>query len=294
MDRAQALFFGASALFIAYEALKGWQAGVVRQLIRMAALAAAYLSGIFFGGMAVPALRLTGYPDFVVRPLGGFVVGALAYLVVSAIGRVLFKKTSDQNFGLVWFVYGIAGSLCGVLLALFFISLVAVSLRFVGSLAEGIAAPALAAGNGSAASQAGEEMPQVPASRRATISRLVEMKHSLEGSVAGGVIKTLDPVPKQAYVVIEKIGRLSSSPRAIRRFLDYPGAMDLVQRPEITALRDDAEIAKAVREGRYFSLLRNPRIVKAANNPKVAELLGKFELEKALDYAIESDQPPRP
>ncbi len=277
MDRGQMIFFGLAGLFIAYEAFRGWRLGIVRQLIRLGALVSAYLAGIFLGGMAVPVLRLTGYPDLILKPVSMALIGIVAYLIVSFVGRVLFKKTTDQDFGLVWLVYGVTGSLCGVLFGLFFVTMMALAIRFLGTLASGIAEEP----NSSA---------QVPTSKKATVAGLVEMKHALEVGIAGEVLDTVDPIPKKAYELIEKLGRLSANPAAISRFLEYPGAIELTQMKEITALRDDPEIARAVQERRYFSLLKHPRITRTANNPKVAEQVGKFDLEKALDFALEAQR----
>ena len=271
------IFFGASALFVLYQAFRGWRLGIVRQLIRLGALISAYVAGIFFGGLAMPLLRLTGYADFIVKPVSMALVGIAAYVIVSFVGRVLFKKTTDQDFGLVWLIYGVSGAFFGVIFGVFFVTLVALALRFMGTLATGIA------------EQPGA--PEVSTSRKNTVAGLVEMKHSLETGITGEVLDTVDPIPKKAYELTEKLGRLASSPSALQRFLTYPGVEELTKRPEIIALRDDPEIANAVREGRYLSLLRNPRITKTANNPKLVEQVKDFDVEKALDFALEAEKP---
>jgi hypothetical protein len=56
-------------------------------------------------------------------------------------------------------------------------------------------------------------------------------------------------------------------------------------------LRDDPEIAKAVREQDFMGLLRNPRIVAAANDPEVLRILSGVNIEKALDDAAEAARP---
>ena len=38
---------------------------------------------------------------------------------------------------------------------------------------------------------------------------------------------------------------------------------------------------------RFLDLLRNQRIIDAANDPTLADRIKKFDLQKALDYAIQ-------
>jgi len=277
MDRGQMIFFGAAALFLLYETIRGWRLGIVRQLVRLLALASAYLAAVFLGGYLVPILRLTGYPDLVLQPAAMAIAGIAAYFVISFVGRVLFRKTTDQDIGAVWFLYGVSGALLGVVFGLVLVTAMAVAIRFLGTLADGITRQ-----------PGGTD--RAPAAKKATVAGLVELKHSLEAGKTGEFLQTVDPIPKKAYEIIEKIGRVSASPEAIRRFLDYPGAQELTQRPEIASLRDDPEVVLALREGRYLALLKNSRISKAANDPKVKELVGRFNLEGALDYALEAPQ----
>jgi hypothetical protein len=44
----------------------------------------------------------------------------------------------------------------------------------------------------------------------------------------------------------------------------------------------------------YLALLRNPRIVEAANDPEVTALIKQLEFEKALDYALRPPDQPTP
>ncbi len=276
MDRGQAIFLGVAAVFLIYQALSGWRLGVVRQLLKILSLVAAYLGGVFLGDLLVPMLRLTGYPDMIIGPVAAIVMGLLCYFAATFASRILFKKTTDQDVGTVWFFYGITGSLLGVVFGLFFVAFMAIILRFMGSLATGISAPVAE----------GSTFNLSPRSKRSTVAGLVEMKQSLETGITGSVLDTIDPVPNQAYAFIEKIGRVSTSPAAMHRFFTYPGAAELAQRPEIRALQEDPEINQALRQGHYLALLKNPKVAKAANHPKVAELIRSFDLNKALDHAI--------
>jgi len=87
-------------------------------------------------------------------------------------------------------------------------------------------------------------------------------------------------------VVSAQIGRMAADPQSVERFLSYPGAQELTTSPEITALRQDPEILSALRDQHYLLLLKNPKLVALANDPKVAAKFKRFDVEKALSYAL--------
>lgn len=283
--------YWAAGIFLTYQAYRGWRLGPVRLLIRIGALAAAYITGYFMGGSIAPLLSFTGFPNFILAPLGGLVVGLVAYAIVLFVGSVLFKKTSDQEYGLTWLIYGISGSLLGFTLGLIFLFMFTIGLQIVGTLATGLvsnptAAPPIREGNN-------EEIAGSNTSTPSSASyRIAALKDTLDKAFPGNALKNFDPVPEHTYVLLNKLGKAVSSPLALSRFATYPGVQELATRPEIIALRDDPEIAEAVRNYRYFQLLRHPRIVKTANDPKLGEQLRKFDVEKALDYAIGTPSAP--
>jgi hypothetical protein len=68
--------------------------------------------------------------------------------------------------------------------------------------------------------------------------------------------------------------------------LTFPGARELSEHPKIVALRNDPEIADLIAQGRFLDLLQNPRIIEAANDPVLAERIRKFDIRRALDFAM--------
>jgi len=256
--------------FLLYQAYRGWKLGPVRILVRIGGLAVAYMAGYLLGSSVGPLFAFTGYPNFILSALGGVVVGLVAYWIVLFVGSVLFKKTSDQEWGLTRLLYGVTGSFLGVALGAIFFYLFAIGLQLVGSFAEG------------AIALEGEK-----AQGKTFRHRVVAMKHALdEVFPRDGLARKLDPIPDEAYALMQKLGRLVSNPTAMSRFSMYPGVADLAANPKIQALKDNPEIAEALRERRFLQLLRHPLIVKTANDPKLNEQLRKFELEKALDFAL--------
>jgi hypothetical protein len=83
------------------------------------------------------------------------------------------------------------------------------------------------------------------------------------------------------------VGTVFSSPERAQKFLSFPGARELGQHPKIVALRDDPEISGMIAQGRYLDLLQNQRVIDAANDPMLANRLKQFDLQRALDYAVE-------
>ena len=284
------IFLSGSAVVVAYHAIKGWQLGIVRQIFRVLALAAAYAAGYFAGKPMAPLLRPLGYPDLVLQMIAGAALGTVTYLVICLIAKILFKKTSDQEFWISKFLYGVTGALLGVVFGLFFVILVALAIRLTGTLVEASSAQP-ADSHAAATAQPGRKGNLAPAQNRPRPSPLlagvVQLKKSLQEGLAGDALKTLDPIPESVYDVSRQLGILTANPEALSRLLSYPGALKLAQQPEITALRDDPQIGEAITTGHYLPLLRNERIIKAMNSPKVIELMKKFDFREALRYANE-------
>jgi hypothetical protein len=115
---------------------------------------------------------------------------------------------------------------------------------------------------------------------------IVQMKNSLEQGAAGAVVEQVDPIPGTLYAVLAKLGQMVSSEQSVNRFLAYPGVKTLTQHPKIVALQEDPVITRDVLAKNYFALIRNARIVAAANDTELAELMRRFEFEKALDHAL--------
>lgn len=260
------LFLAFAAAIVLYQMIKGWRLGLVRQIVRFSALAAAYVAAIWGGDLTVPFLRPLGYPDFLLRILGGAGLGLAVYLFICLVGGILFKRTAHQDVALVWFLYGVSGALMGALFGLILALATADAVRLLGNLAEGGAAK--------------------PKAQNMLNAGLANWMRSIESGSAGEVLKTIDPVPRKVYTIANKIGQTASNPDAALRFLSFPGALQLAEQPEIEALRNDPEILAALRDRHYQALLKNPRIVQVVNNPRVAAQIRQFDLEKALDYAL--------
>ena len=87
--------------------------------------------------------------------------------------------------------------------------------------------------------------------------------------------------------MLDKAGSVLSNPQRTQKFLTFPGARELAEHPKIVALRSDPEIADLIAQGRFLDLLQNPRVIEVANDPVLAERIRKFDIQRALDYALE-------
>jgi hypothetical protein len=290
----QTVFVSFAVVLILFEIAHGWRLGLLRQLMRLTALAAAYAAAFFGGRLLVPMARpVFKMPDVVLSALGGAVLAFVVYAVVSSIGAILFKRTGQQNSRIIQLIYGFAGAIAGLFFGVFALWLIVVSIRAVGALADAQvrsrSAPVY--GGRSATSNALEVRRRFLGEPReqsaAFAASLARLKNSLELGRLGNAVKQMDPVSQKSYETLGKVAGVFSSPERARRFLLFPGARELSEHPKIVALRDDPEISEMIAQRRFLDLLQNQRIIDAANDPALADRIKKFDLQAALDYATE-------
>jgi hypothetical protein len=269
-------------LLVLVQSIRGWRLGVVRQLVNLLALVAAYGTAMAAGKLAVPILHPLGYPDLLVSAITGAVVGAVVYLAVAAAGAILFRRTDHQSLGLLRLGYGAGGSALGFVGALVTVWLSVLAIHFLGTVA-----------------QAEVNMARTPEARRTGLTaspmavEFAQFKHSLDSGPTGAFLNGTDPVPQRFYLILEKMTRVVSSVDSMRRFVAYPGTQVLSENPKIVALQKDPEIARQVVRGNFVGLLGNPKILAAVSDPNLESLVKSFELEKALDYALNAPPPAR-
>jgi uncharacterized membrane protein required for colicin V production len=294
----QIVFLSFAVILILFEIVRGWRLGLMRQITRLIGLGAAYAAAFFGGKLFVPAMRsFFKIPDPVLSILCAAILAFAAYLVVSGIGAILFKRTAQQESWLLHIVYGFAGAILGLFFGLFLLWLTVVGVRAVGALAEGQARrrpEAAAHGAQDPTSHALDVrrrfLSESDDGMRAFAISLARLKNSLELGLLGSVLKNTDPVSQRTYETLEKAGSVLSSPERTQKFLTFPGARELAEHPKIVALRSDPEIADLIAQGRFLDLLQNPRVIDALNDPVLADRIKKFDFQRALDYALEKQQ----
>jgi Colicin V production protein len=290
----QGVFVSFAVVLVLFEAVRGWRLGLLRQLMRLAALLAAYAAAFLGGRLLLPIARpVLKMPDFVLSALGGATLAFVAYAVVSSMGAILFKRTGEQDSRIAKLVYGFAGAIVGLFFGFFALWLIVVSIRAVGAVADAQvrSRSAIVHASRDATSHAlevrrrflgdgNEQSAALPAS-------LARLKNSLELGALGNAVKQMDPVSQKSYDTLAKLAAVFSNPERARKFLSFPGARELSEHPKIVALRDDPEISDMVAQRRFLDLLQDRRIIDAANDPALADRIKKFDFHAALDYATE-------
>jgi uncharacterized membrane protein required for colicin V production len=287
----QLVFVSIALLLVLYEILRGWRRGGARQLTRLVALVAAYFAAFFGGKVVLPLARpFLKMPDAIATIVAGAVLAVAVYVLISGIGALLFKQTTQHESAIVRLVYGVSGAVLGLFFGAFLVWVMIVGVRSVGAIADAhVQEQAVAAQ--STVLHAVDVRRGVVAGANAASSELMtslaRMKNSLELGVIGNAVKRTDVVPIKTYDTLGKVGRIASSPRAAERFISYPGARELSENPKIVALRNDPEIADMLQHGRIVDLLHDQRIIDAANDPTLAAAIKGFDFRAALDYAVE-------
>jgi len=291
----QVVFVSFALLLILFEVLRGWRLGVARQLARLIALIAAYFAAFFGGKFAVPIIRpFSKMPDALLSILAGAVLALMVYAIINGLGAIWLKRTHQHDSFLVRFLYGSAGAVLGFFFGAFLIWLLVVGVRSVGAVAD--------------ARVGGQErdmrtLPQPNALHVVDIrprllsessqdlsplmTSLARLKNSVEMGVIGDAVKKADIVPAKTYDTLSKVGQVVSNPKKAERFLSYPGARNLTEHPKITALRNDPEISQMIAQGRFFELVQNEKIRAVLNDPSIIEQIKNFDLQRALDYAMQ-------
>lgn len=288
----QTVFVSIAVLIVLLQTLRGWRLGLPRQLVRIVALVTAYSVAMYGGASVLPLLRsFVKAPDFLLSTIGGALLAMIAYSAINTIGTILFKRTGQQESSLVRLIFGASGAFLGLLFGLFFVWLLLVGIRSLGSIAEAqvnASAPGnLTAFNERSARTAGgmrRTRTAVPDENSFTMS-LARLKRSVELGSLGEAVKNTAVLPSGIYDTATKVGEVFSKPQRAQRFLSYPGVRELMDNPKVLALRADPEVLDMISQGRLVDLLQDDRLIEVANDPELARELKRFDFKGALDYA---------
>jgi len=285
----QIVFVSFALLLILFEVLRGWRRGLPRQVARLGALIAAYFAAFFGGKFLGPLLGMfVRLPDALLSIFAGAIFALIIYAVISGTGSALFRRTNQHEALAVRLVYGSTGALLGVFFGCFLVWLIIVAVRSIGSVAD---AQVREQANDSSVLHAVDvrrRLMSEPSEEDAPLTTsLARLKNSLEMGVIGNVVKIVDVIPQKTYDVIEKVGAIAANPQYAERFLEFPGAKELSEHPKIIALRNDQEISKMLAQGQLLDLIQDHRIIDAANDSDLRARLKKFDVNAALNYAVQ-------
>ncbi|HVF70624.1 MAG TPA: CvpA family protein [Chthoniobacterales bacterium] len=282
----QTVFLSFAAVLLLFEVMRGYRMGLPRQLMRGAAIIAAYAAAYFGGALLLPLLRpILKWPDFILSLIGGAVLAFVVYGVISGLGSILFKRTAQHESASVRLIYGLTGAFTGICFGFFFIWLILVGIRSVGAIADAqtTARPEPTRFPSARTTDKPAALPNLDADSLAGF--LARLKNSVEQGTLGEVIKKSDVTPPSIYQALKDAGTVAGNPESARKFLSFPGAIELSEHPKIVALRNDPEVARLIREGHLLELLQHRRLLEAANDPTLVEKVKQFDIKKALEYA---------
>jgi hypothetical protein len=172
---------------------------------------------------------------------------------------------------------------------LFFIWLILVGIRSVGSIADAQVQSRPEREAVPPSSRSDRQLPIEKLDADSLNSFLARLKNSVELGSVGNLLKKTDVTPPEIYQALKDAGTVAANPESARRFLSFPGAVELSEHPKIVALRNDPEIERLVREGRILELLQNRRVLEATNDPTLVERLKRFDIKKALEFAAKKE-----
>ena len=282
----QIIFLSFAAVLLLLEILRGYRLGLPRQLMRGAAVIAAYAAGYFGGQLLLPLLRpILKWPDFILTMIGGALLAIVVYGVIASLGSILFKRTAQHGSASIRLVYGLSGAFAGIAFGLFFIWLFLVGIRSVGAVADAQRQAEPRPDSQPTESRAEKPLNLQNLDVNSLNSFLARLKNSVELGSVGDLLKKTDVTPPAVYQALKDAGTVAANPESARRFLSFPGAVELSEHPKIVALRNDPEIADLIRQGRILELLQHPRLVEAANDPTLVDKVKQFDIKKALEFA---------
>jgi uncharacterized membrane protein required for colicin V production len=285
----QLVFVSFALALILFEVLRGWRRGLPRQVARLGALIAAYFAAYFGGKFLAPLLGIFfRMPDALLSIFAGAIFALIVYAVISVIGSALFRRTNQHDSMIVRLVYGSTGALLGVFFGLFLVWLIVVAVRSIGSVADAQVREQTSDSSVLHAVDVRRRfLGEANEDRAPLTTSLARLKNSLEMGVIGNAVKKVDAVPQKTYEVIEKISAVVANPQYAERFLSFPGARELSEHPKIIAMRNDQEISQMLAQGQLLELIQDHRIIDAANDADLRARLKKFDLDAALNYALQ-------
>lgn len=257
----------------------GWHRGVVRQAVAIGALCVAFYGAFHAGPMLAPLVPPIGFPVFVRPAVAGILAGAGIWIIIMVTSTILFKKTEEQSFGLIRWVYGAFGALFGLLFGVLVLGVIAWGIRLSGSFQEGVVRSLKTAPH--------KLRPELPESTQT----LIDLKQFLDRTRASALLEKLDPLSPRFYSELEKAGQLLSSPEAIERLWNSPDMETITRHPKVIAVRNDAQIQGLLRSGNIMAALRHPRVQAACSDTSILTALGTVDLKKQVDLALHPKEP---
>ena len=226
------------------------------------------MAALLLGELVAPLLRPLGFADVVNLALARAQVALLAYLIAVGCGAILFKRTGQQELGLVRFFYGLSGAAIGLAFGVVMVWLLLVFVRVAGLFAP---PPAQSDAGGIAAR---------------TLGVVREWKSEIENGPVSGLVKAVDPLRERDYESAERAGQLIGNPERLRKLWESAALREWAADERVKQLANDPELQKLVSERDFAAFLRHPRVVAFLNDPELIARARRTDFEAALREAV--------
>ncbi|MFI0347426.1 MAG: hypothetical protein ACH346_01455 [Chthoniobacterales bacterium] len=269
--------FIAAATWLLFETWRGWRLGLIRGVLRVMTLLAAWLAASAAAAAVSGALAVFfRTPPSIFPTIAATIVGLGVYFFSAFIAGLLFKKTTDHH-GLLRWILGLGGAICGLLFGLFFLWGGISLIRSLGVLGE--------------MRLLEEKQKGLPPGSDQLACNLVRLSKSLELGSTGRFLMQVDPLSTTFYDNARKFMVVVSDRDALMRFVTAPATQKLLQNPRFMMVLRDPQIQAALASRDILPLFKNKNIQAAFHDPEVIEQLKAFDLTSALNYALQKPAP---
>ena len=291
------------AVAILLFAIHGHSQGFYKTAASFASLFLAALFAKPFSPLLVGLLSRSHIVPQALIPLSGLLLaGLLLFLVINfCAGRVLRNREAAREHSAQprmarWERFG--GSVLGAAWGFFLVSFVLVGFHLIGNVEEVLEHPSqpvpgkkkdLVTVSPERAITAPAPVATAPVAITQTPAegRFLKLKHQIEGSAFGYVVRRTDPAGDRITGVFRDLKTVVSNPDLYREFTHHPVIARFSKNPKVLALSNDMQIRAQLQNGQYYELLDNTRIASLLKDDALVSELKNIDIGKILQEVIE-------
>lgn len=258
--------------WLLFEIRHGWKLGLIRGVMKLLALFAAWFVGTSAMAMSASFLFLFASTPSSLLSVGVAVAaGVIVYYLILLLAALFFKKT-EHHQGLIRWILGLGGAVCGLFIGLFFLFGAISLIRSAGVLGEMRLLEAQQQGRSPSSDHVG--------------CFLVKLKKSLEMGSMGAWLTQWDPLSGHFYETTQESMRLLQDPEALRRFVEEPRTQKMLNLPSVRRVLQDPAFQEALHSGNMASLFQNKNIQALFRDSQFYNELKSFNFSEALQESV--------
>lgn len=276
-------FLGTAALFLLYAIYDGVQQGMGRKLMSNTGLILGILVALSIGdGPGKLLHEIIPYPLFIRQYIGAIIVGFMIFGLIHVLSILLIKKTKDRE-GSERTTQARGGALIGSITGALSIAICVLIISMAGKLAS------IALANTPATSP-NSDTTSPEFERRAQATAMLVHLNNLDAAIANLpgylLINSIELIPAKFYRTFDKSLQVSNDPHAADRFMRQPRVRLFLQDPLLQELTKDQELNELAERRDLHGILSHSKVRAVCEAPEIQEWVQDFELEKALDAAL--------